>query len=154
MKCFLLDVEKSGELNKMAMNPVVHFEMPAENKERMCDFYSKAFGWKTQVMGPEMGGYVVVTTTESDEKTGRPKNPGAINGGFYEKTDDPLSQYPSVVVSVDDIREAMKKVKEVGGKVIGGHLRNGEPDEIPGVGLFASIIDTEGNRISLLQPSM
>ena len=30
------------------MNPVVHFEMPAEDKNRMADFYTKAFGWKTQ----------------------------------------------------------------------------------------------------------
>jgi uncharacterized protein len=31
------------------MNPVVHFEMPAEEKSRMADFYTKAFGWKTQM---------------------------------------------------------------------------------------------------------
>jgi predicted enzyme related to lactoylglutathione lyase len=63
------------------MNPVVHFEMPAENKSRMAAFYTKAFGWKTQLLGPDMNEYVLVTTTELDEN-GRPKNPGAINGGF------------------------------------------------------------------------
>ncbi|MGN6186204.1 MAG: VOC family protein, partial [Thermoanaerobaculia bacterium] len=47
------------------MNPVVHFEMPAEDRERMSEFYAKVFGWKTQPQGPEMGDYVVVTTTES-----------------------------------------------------------------------------------------
>jgi len=36
--------------------------------------------------------------------------------------------------------------------VLGGHKRDGTPDEIPGVGLYASIIDTEGNRVSLLEP--
>jgi len=54
------------------MNPVVHFEMPAENTKRMADFYTKAFGWGTQVMGEEMGNYVVVTTSENGEN-GRPK---------------------------------------------------------------------------------
>ena len=49
------------------MNPVVHFEMPAEHKNRMADFYTKAFGWKTQMLGPEMNEYVLVTTTEPDE---------------------------------------------------------------------------------------
>ena len=41
------------------MNPVVHFEMPYENKDRMADFYAKTFGWKLQVLGPEMGDYVM-----------------------------------------------------------------------------------------------
>lgn len=27
------------------MNPVVHFEMPAKDKKRVADFYSKVFGW-------------------------------------------------------------------------------------------------------------
>ncbi len=48
------------------MNPVVHFEMPAEDSKRMAEFYTKAFGWKAQHMGPEMGEYVVVQTTETD----------------------------------------------------------------------------------------
>ena len=53
------------------MNPVVHFEMPAEDRKRMSEFYKKTFGWQTQMLGPEMGDYVVVTTTESDD--GGPK---------------------------------------------------------------------------------
>ncbi|MCE9642981.1 MAG: VOC family protein [Candidatus Andersenbacteria bacterium] len=136
------------------MNPVVHFEMPAEDIARMRTFYETAFGWQTNQLGEEMGDYVTVTTAEKDpnDPMGLPKNPGAINGGFYKKNDDPLSFHPSIVVSVDDIRDAMKKVAAAGGQVIGGHLKNGEPDEILGVGLFASIIDTEGNRVSLLQP--
>jgi predicted enzyme related to lactoylglutathione lyase len=136
------------------MNPVVHFEMPAEDRTRMSKFYESVFGWQTKQMGPDMGNYVLVTTSESSpgDPSGRPKAPGTINGGFYQKTEDPLSNHPSIVIAVDDIRTAMKKAASSGGKVIGGHLKNGEPDEIPGVGLFASVIDTEGNRISLLQP--
>ncbi len=75
-----------------------------------------------------------------------------INGGFYKKTEDPLSQYPSIVIAVEDINEAMQKVKDSGGTVIGGQKKDGTPDEIPGIGLFASIIDTEGNRVSILEP--
>jgi uncharacterized protein len=131
------------------MNPVVHFEMPYEDKNRMANFYAQAFGWKHQMLGPEMGNYVVVTTSERDEKTGFPKNPGMINGGFFAKTKD--VQYPSVVIAVDDIKQAMKSVKEAGGRVLGGQ-KPGEPDNIPGVGLYASFIDTEGNRAGMLQP--
>lgn len=99
------------------MNPVVHFEMPAEDKNRIAAFYTKAFGWKTQMLGPDMNEYVLVTTTELDEN-GRPKSPGTINGGFYKKSVDMPAQYPSVVIGVGDIKEAMKKVTEAGGQVL------------------------------------
>ncbi len=128
------------------MNPVVHFEMPAEDRNRMAKFYTKAFGWQTQMLGPEMNEYVLVTTTEPGEN-GRPKDPGAINGGFYKKSPDMPAQYPSIVIAVGDIREAMKKVTEAGGKVLG------EPMEIPGYGLYISFFDTEGNRVSMMQPT-
>ena len=128
------------------MNPVVHFETPAEDRKRMADFYTNVFGWKTQMLGAEMGDYVLATTTETDEK-GRPKNPGAINGGFFPKSDDRPAQYPSVVIAVEDIKEHMKKVEKAGGKVLG------EPWDIPGVGMYVAFIDTEGNRVSMLQPS-
>ena len=86
------------------MHPVVHFEMPAEDKNRMAKFYQEAFGWKTQMLGPEMGEYVVVTTAESDAKPGAPA--GAINGGFYSKRPDWPPQYPSIVIAVDDVASA------------------------------------------------
>lgn len=129
------------------MNPVVHFEIPAEDKKRMSDFYSKVFGWKTEMLGKDMQEYVVVTTTEVDEKSQRPKEPGAINGGFYLKTDDPVSQHMSVVIAVDDLDESIKKVEAEGGKI------HGEPYDIPGVGKYVSFIDTEGNHLSILQPN-
>ena len=127
------------------MNPVVHFEMPAGDRARMAKFYTSAFGWQAQMMGPEMGDYVVVTTTESEEN-GTPKTPGSINGGFYPKKEDWPAQYPSVVIAVDDIRESMKSVTDAGGQVLG------EPMEIPGIGQYVSFYDTEGNRASMLQP--
>jgi len=46
------------------MNPVVHFEMPAEDKERIKTFYTSAFGWQMQQFGPEMGDYILATTSE------------------------------------------------------------------------------------------
>jgi hypothetical protein len=127
------------------LNPVVHFEMPAEDRKRMADFYTRAFGWRTQQLGEEMGNYVLVTTTDSDENG--PKKPGAINGGFFTKTNDMPAQFPSVVIAVDDIKASMATVKQAGGKVLG------EPMEIPGVGHYVSFFDTEGNRVSMLQPA-
>ena len=126
------------------MNPVVHFEMPYEQPNRMVKFYEQAFGWKMQMFGEEMGNYVLANTTETSE-TGRPTNPGAINGGFFPKKPGWPAQHPSVVIAVDDIRDGMEKVKVAGGIVLG------EPIEIPGVGQYVSFTDTEGSRVSLLQ---
>ena len=126
------------------MDAVVHFEMPADDSERMSRFYQRAFGWQTQTLGSEMGGYVTVATTESDDNG--PKKPGAINGGFYPRKKDWPAQYPSIVIAVDDIQKSMKKVRDAGGNVLG------DPMEIPGVGTYVSFMDTEGNRVSMLQP--
>ncbi|MBI2019870.1 VOC family protein [Candidatus Daviesbacteria bacterium] len=131
------------------MDPVVHFEMPARNRKRVADFYTKVFGWKMTQLGPEMGNYLLANTTETDDK-GMVKTPGAINGGFWEtKEDNP----PHIVISVDNLEEATKKVNEAGGKVLGGSKGDGTPDDIPGVGLYSSFIDSEGNRVGMLQPS-
>jgi uncharacterized protein len=126
------------------MSSVVHFEMPYDDRERMAQFYQNAFGWQTRMLGAEMGNYVLATTTETDESG--PKKPGAINGGFFPKKPDWPAQHPSVVIAVDDIQAAMKKVAAAGGKV------QGEPMMIPGVGQYVAFFDTEGNRVSMLQP--
>lgn len=128
------------------MDPVVHFEMPNKDRERVKKFYSEVFGWKMNQMDEKMGNYIVAHTTETDEKTRMVKTPGAINGGFYTVTDDPASHAPHVVISVKDLEASMKKVTEGGGKVVD------KPMDIPGIGKFIVIFDTEGNRVALLQP--
>lgn len=120
--------------------------MPYDDRDRMSGFYESAFGWQMRKLGPDMGNYVVASTTETDEHTGRPTTPGAINGGFFGRNPDWPAQVPSVVISVDDIHAAMQRVTDAGGKVLG------DPMTIPGVGEYVSFYDTEGNRVSLLQP--
>jgi predicted enzyme related to lactoylglutathione lyase len=125
------------------MDSVVHFEMPYEDRDRAAAFYQKTFGWKPQFMGPEMGDYVVVQTTETDDK-GMIKTPGHINGGMF-KRNSPDAR-PSVVIAVEDIKAATEKIRAGGGTV-------DDAMEIPGVGIYASFVDTEGNRLSILQPT-
>lgn len=127
------------------MDPVVHFEMPFEDRKRLSAFYKSAFGWQMQVMGPEMGDYVLAMTTDTSAD-GRPKVKGSINGGFFPRQADG-PQTPSVVIGVGDIKKAVQKVAKAGGKVLG------EPMEIPGIGKYVSFTDTEGNYVSLLQPA-
>jgi len=127
------------------MNPVTHFEMPYDAADRVAKFYKAAFGWKMKNMGEKMGAYVLATTAETGAN-GRPKKGGEINGGFFPKKPDWPMQHPSVVIAVADLVKAMTKVTAAGGSVLG------EPIEIPGVGGYVSFVDTEGNRVSMLQP--
>ena len=120
--------------------------MPAVDRDRMAAFYKAAFGWEAQHLGPEMGNYTVVTTTPVGAD-GRPVSPGAINGGFFMRTEDPASHTPGIVIAVDDIELAIAELQRAGGTVAG------PVQEIPGVGLSASFSDTEGNRVGLLQPN-
>ncbi|MBT8450559.1 MAG: VOC family protein [Deltaproteobacteria bacterium] len=125
------------------MSPVVHFELPYQDRERAERFYATAFGWKTQFLGPDKGDYVLVTTAESDAKPGTPA--GAINGGMFPKKPDWPMQYPSIVIAVCDIDHLMGVVRDAGGEVLG------EPQMIPDYGRYVSFVDTEGNRISMLE---
>lgn len=126
-------------------NPVVHFEMPYEDAARVAAFYSDAFDWQMSGLGEEMGGYVLAETTET--KDGRPKDPGAINGGFFPKAPESPAN-PSVVIAVEDLTAAISDVTNAGGTVLG------EPVGIPGVGEYVSFTDSEGNRVGMLQPNM
>jgi hypothetical protein len=123
------------------MDPVVHFEMPYENPDRLVKFYSQVFDWQMEMQGQDMGDYVTATTTETDGKR-MAKTPGAINGGFFPKKPDWPAQYPSVVIAVDDIKKAMSKVIDAGGKILG------EPMEIPGIGQYVSCAKASRSRNS------
>ena len=126
------------------MDSVVHFEMPYDDRERMAKFYQSAFGWHTQMLGQDMNHYVLAVTTETGDAG--PRNPGAINGGFYQRKPDHPLQYPSVVIAVDSLKRSIDKVTAAGGKVLG------DPWDIPGVGKYVSFVDPEGNRVSILEP--
>lgn len=126
------------------MDPVVHFEMPYDDRERMAGFYESAFGWRMEMLGADMRNYVLAATTETGECG--PTSPGAINGGFFAREQDWPVQHPSFVVAVEEIGAAMAKVRDAGGAVLG------EPHEVPGVGRHVYFRDTEGNLNSMLQP--
>lgn len=138
----------AGKKVERKADPVVHFEMPSEEGKRMANFYQSAFGWKTKDLGKKMGNYVLASTTNEVDDSGRPRKTGIINGGFFPKDKNMPAQYPSVVIAVDDIESSMHKVEKAGGEVLG------EPVEIPGFGLYVSFFDTEGNRVSMMEPAM
>ena len=127
-------------------NPVVHFEMPAKDKKRVAEFYSKVFGWNMIQLDKNMSNYLIAQTAETDQNR-MVKTPGAINGGFFDYKDDDLNRVPHLVISVNNLDESMKLVKEAGGKIEGKKMI------IEGVGSYASFRDSEDNVVGMLQAS-
>ena len=125
------------------MNPVVHFEMPTEDGARAKKFYEDTFGWKMTQLGPDMGDYLLATTSPVDENNMH-INKGAINGGFFKKGD--YGTIPHVIISVDNLKEHIEIIRKAGGKTIGEEMT------IPGIGEFVMFKDTEGNQVGMLQP--
>lgn len=127
----------------MSKNPVVHFEMPYDDSARMRRFYEDALGWSMLPLGEEMNNYVMAHTAETDDQM-MVQQKGAINGGFAPRSDG--MDRTNIVVAVEDIDKAMQAVRAAGGQVAS------EVIPIPGVGKYVDILDTEGNKLSLLEP--
>ena len=121
------------------MGGVVHFEIPAEDQERARKFYQDALGWRIDPV-PGMD-YNTVVTTPMDEATGRPTEPGAINGGMFAR--DAELKTPVITVDVPDINATLQAVQSLGGAVVKGK------ETIPGMGSFAYFKDSEGNIMGL-----
>ena len=122
------------------MDKVVHFEIPVDDLERAQKFYKSIFGWKMEAM-PGME-YIMIGTTPIDENN-MPTEPGAINGGMM-KRQHPVTS-PLIVINVQNIEDAMKNVKKMGGEIVRGKTQVGD------MGYVAYFKDTEGNIIGLWQ---
>jgi len=125
------------------LDKVIFFEIPADNLARARKFYGTVFDWKMNEI-PSMH-YTQVGTVEADKLgvRGKPKEPGAINGGMVERNDSVKS--PVIYISVENIDEAAATIEKNGGKVI-------QPKSPVGnFGFAAYFKDTEGNVVGLWQ---
>ena len=116
-------------------NTIVHFEIPADDAERLSRFYSDAFGWKfekAKMPGPE---YWLISTGLRGKSVG---------GGMYKKADMPGAR-PVNYVGIDNIDSAIERFKRAGGTVVIGK------QEVPGTGWSLIGTDPEGNPIALWQ---
>lgn len=119
---------------------VVHFEIPADDVGRAEEFYRSAFGWDISSM-PDMD-YTMVSTTPTDEQ-GAPKDPGAINGGMFQR-ESSLST-PVITIDVDDIDKALETISTLGGSTV-------QPKSaVMDMGFAAYFKDSEGNLMGLWQ---
>ena len=124
-------------------NPIVHFEIPADNIQRAKGFYEKTFSWKIDKFPlPGDEEYWGVRTTEIDNVTKMPKISGAINGGLMKRKNQgqPFMNY----ISVDSIDKMCKVIEANGGRVC-----LPKTEIAPGMGWIAAFQDTEGNIMGL-----
>jgi uncharacterized protein len=112
-------------------NPVIYFEIGADDVQRAKAFYEKTFGWKITYV-PAMDYFLVETKHEEE--------PG-INGGLRKRTEP--GRGITTYIHIDSVNETLDHIRENGGTVIlDRHL-------IAGFGAFALFRDPEGNVLGL-----
>lgn len=135
-------------INTLSMNRVVHFELHAKDMDRMQKFYSDIFGWEIKDMGPQMGGYRLITTGTDEAGATWP----GINGGMNPRKGELPTEGQPVnafvcTISVENIDATLEKIEKAGGTIATHKM------EVPGVGWLAYRKDPEGNIFGVLQPN-
>src|SRR6476660_4751176 len=126
----------------MKKNNVAHFEIYANDPEKLSHFYTSLFDWHVAPM-PKMD-YTTISTVETDAQ-GRASQPGGINGGLMKR---PAGFNPRAwvnYVNVDSVDQAVTKAKSLGAHV------SKPKSAVPGMGWFAMMTDPEGNEFAVWQ---
>lgn len=118
---------------------VVHFEVPFDDADRAKAFYREAFGWKVEAF-PGMDYTIVSSGPTSDQG---PTESGYINGGMAPRDDERAFRSPVIVIDVESIDDALKKIGELGGKTAV------EKQPVADMGFAAYFTDPEGNVMGL-----
>lgn len=121
-------------------NTIIHFEIPADDVEKLRKFYIALFGWKIERM-PGPVEYYGIETVPVDEK-GMLERPG-VNGGLIKKQSP--EHKPVNYIAVKSVDEYTEKIAALGGKVIAPKI------EVPGICWWALALDPEGNQFAIMQ---
>lgn len=114
-------------------NRPVHFEIPANDIDKLAQFYHEVFGWEFQKWSGPIPYVFLMTGPES--------SPG-IDGAIMEKGNN---LYPVNILNTENLDDSLKAVTAQGGSIL-------MPSElIPGVGYFAYALDPDGNQFGLMQ---
>lgn len=116
------------------MGRIVHFEIDAEDPERLVKFYQDAFGWEINKWEGPMEYWLVMT---GDQKE------AGIDGGFFRVDGEKMGTVNTIDVA--SAKDAIDRVEASGGSVI----RDVQP--VPGVGYFAYCADVEGNVFGVME---
>ncbi len=122
-------------------NPVAHFEIYADDPDKLAEFYKNLFDWKISAV-PNMD-YWTIQTVDSDEKH-MPKQTGGINGGMAKRPRPEVRAWTNYV-SVESLDGALERAQKLGAKV------QQQRTPVPGMGWFAMLTDPQGNVFALWQ---
>jgi predicted enzyme related to lactoylglutathione lyase len=124
----------------MVDHTIVHFEIPADDVEKLSKFYSKLFGWKIiRMPGPVE--YWGIKTVPTDEEGMLLRN--GVNGGMMKRQNS--EHKPVNYIAVESVDEYSKKIEELGGRVIVPKMA------VPGVGWWAMALDPDGNQFAIIE---
>jgi predicted enzyme related to lactoylglutathione lyase len=118
---------------------IIHFEIPANDVEKLRKFYQDLFGWKIEKV-PNME-YFMVATVPMDKKGNLLRS--GVNGGLYKR--EMPQQQALNYINVESVEDYSKKVVALGGQVVVPKT------EIPGMGWFAVALDPDGNVFGLFE---
>lgn len=112
-------------------NPVTFFEIAGREGEKLNEFYSSVFGWKTEI-NPFGGTYNI----HADD---------GIHGHIFPVTEEMgFNNHVTIYVEVDNLQSSLDQAEDLGGKTI-------IPPQIisENNGSFAVFLDPSGNYIGL-----
>ena len=127
-------------LLEMVDHTIIHFEIPADDIEKLSKFYSELFGWKIEKT-PGPIDYWMIQTVQTYEKE-LPIRP-SVNGGMVKRQNP--QHKPVNYIAVESVDDYSKKIEALGGKIIVPKM------EVSGIGWWAFAMDPEDNQFAILQ---
>jgi len=116
---------------------VVHFEIPADDPERLIKFHESVFGWRFEKWDGPIEYWLIMTGPEDQ--------PG-IDGGLARRTEPEIGVENTIDVVILD--QSLIEVEAHGGKIIRPKI------PVPGVGWMVYFMDTEGNIFGLMEEDL
>lgn len=116
----------------MATRTIVHFEIPANEPEKLSKFYADVFGWKFKKTEMVDMDYWMISTGPRGK---------TIGGGMYKRSGP--EDVPRNFIGVKGIDKYIEAFKAAGGREVVGKM------EVPKMGWSFIGRDPEGNLIAL-----
>jgi predicted enzyme related to lactoylglutathione lyase len=126
----------------MKKNFVAHFEIYADDPDKLGQFYTSLFDWTIERV-PGMD-YRWIKTVETDAK-GMPSQAGGINGGMLKRPAGYEGREWVNYVNVESLEASIERAKKLGATVMKGK------SPVPGMGWFAMLTDPQGNPFAIWQ---
>jgi predicted enzyme related to lactoylglutathione lyase len=112
----------------------VWHEQVSPDPEHAQDFYTRLFGWSTDVFKPGEADYTMISSR------------GQTHGGFAKAMEGAPPPHWLSHIRVEKLEDTIEKAIGAGGKLAGG------PFEVGEVGRIAIIADPEGAYVSAYEP--